>query len=219
MEKSGAEVKTGDAVAIEQKNVSVLGYTASEQKKPAKELTSKQKKVWIGVLAGVCVLIVGLIIAIVAVANMRPGNNTECPNAMTEEEEKEAEEAAIIEEYAAVQETINKVIESTRNIDLAEIVKTYQYYINDTEDTTVKNMLRMDLLMVEMGYDTEKTRGDELIDVAIEIDGEAQSSNSAALVMALADNYGKTELYDEYKAIFNERLIKEGYNPDEETKG
>ena len=134
MEKSGAEVKAGDAAAVEQKNVSVLGYTASEQKKPAKELTSKQKKVWIGVLAGVCVLIVGLIIAIVAVANMRPGNNTECPNAMTEEEEKEAEEAAIIEEYAAVQETINKVIESTRNIDLAEIVKTYQYYINDTGD-------------------------------------------------------------------------------------
>lgn len=189
-----------------------------EQPKNGEE---RQRKIWLVVFSSLLVLIIGLVIAIVVVANMRAGNNTNCPNddGLTEEERKAEQEKAELEEYKEIHETIDKIIEATRNLEESDLVKAYQYYISEASTTAVKNMLRRDLLMIEMAYDTEKTRGDELINVAIEIDDEEKTSGSAALVMSLADNYDKAELSTKYEIIMNERFAAEGYKSDEGAKG
>lgn len=181
----------------------------------------RQKKILGGIFGGLVVVAVGLVVAIVVVANMREGNRTDkpCDVDISEEEYNEAIETANLEEYQEIHETIDKIITQTRNLSEADVINAYQYYMGETDSTTVKNMLRMDLLIVEMGYDTEMTRGDELIAVAVEIDETERSMNSAGVVMILADNYGKTDVYNNYTNILNEREIAAGYDPNEEGEG
>ncbi len=189
-----------------------------EQPKNGEE---RQRKIWLVVFSSLLVLIIGLTISIVVVANMRVGNNTKCPNddGLSEEEREAEQKKADLEEYESAQKAINKIVEATRNLSETDMVKAYQYYIGEASTAAVKNMLRSDLLLIEMGYDTEKARGDELINVAIEIDNEEKTINSAGLVIILADNYNNTEAFDRYTTVLNERKIAEGLNPDGEGEG
>lgn len=202
-------------------NASARAVPGKNKKVAGKELNAKQKKIWVTIFYSLLLLIIGLIIAImvVMVNNRERQSNCSTKEEITEDKRKENEQRKIVESYNEIHETIDKIIEATKNLEESDVINAYLYYIGETEDETVKNMLRMQLLSIEMGYDTEKVRGDELIDIAVEVDSEMQTSNSAALVMSLASNYDKMELYNEYEAIFNERLIAEGYNPNEETKG
>lgn len=202
-------------------NASARVVPGKNKKVAGKELNAKQKKIWVMIFYSLLLLIIGLIIAImvVMVNNRERQSNCSTKEEITEDKRKENEQRKIVESYNEIHETIDKIIEATKNLEESDVINAYLYYIGETEDETVKNMLRMQLLSIEMGYDTEKVRGDELIDIAVEVDSEMQTSNSAALVMSLASNYDKMELYNEYEAIFNERLIAEGYNPNEETKG
>lgn len=176
-------------------------------------LSSKQQKVWLSVIFALVVVIVGLGIAIAVVLTTRSNTNKNSCGTdtdMTKEEREEAEEEKNLEIYHEVQEYINEIILSTNELEESDVVSAYQYYISEVNNTVVSNMLRADLLLIEMGYDTEKTRGDELIAVAIELDDEDKTMNSAALVMTLADYYGKTEVYDKYSVILAEREKEAG---------
>ena len=181
-----------------------------------KELGLKQKKIWMSVFFSTGILIIGLVVAILVVINTRDSHNNNCTTIddLTEEEVEEYEQQVVIEAYGKIQEAIAKVINASADKGEKTTVSTYQYYISQTENTVVKNMLRSELLNIEMAYDTEKTRGDELIAVAMEIDDEMRSINSAGLIMILAEYYGKTDIYDEYAAILEERTLAKGMTID-----
>ena len=191
-------------------------------KKVPKMSEEKQRKIWAVVLYSMVVVIVGLVITIaitLSVRTDRKNGSKENDDTMSEEEEAEKKKLEDIKEYNAIQEAIDKVINSSNVPTEKDVVNAYHYYISETDNETVKNMLRMNLLTIEMVNDMEKTRGDELINVALEIDEVEKSINSAATVVSLADYYGRAELENKYQAIMDERLISEGYDPNEEAEG
>ncbi len=173
-------------------------------------LSSKQQKVWLSVIFALVVVIVGLGIAIAVVLTTRGSGNNSNTNDTTEKDIAAKQEQEDLELYREINGYIKEVVMSTSYLEEGDLVGVYGYYISEVENTTVRNMLRADLLLIEMGYDTEKTRGDELIAVAIELDNEDKTMNSAALVMMLAEYYGKTEIYDKYSAILAEREKEAG---------
>lgn len=204
---------------VEEKPVGNVSH-ANNSKKPRDE--KKTTKILATVLASFLVMIVGLTIAIVAVLTSRGDgkeNSCEPVQEITEDEEKEREMEERTELYAEIQGYIDDVIESTDELTENDVAMAYEYYIGEVSDTMIKNMLSSDLLLVEMGYDEDKVRGDELISIAIEIDNEEQSPNSAALVSTLANYYGRTDLEAEYDAKIIERETAEGIDPEMETRG
>lgn len=213
MKKSGAEVKIKP----------VFGGLDNRDEVAITELNSRQKKIWLAVLFGALILIVGLLITIAVVVNNQ-NNSGECTNCentqdLTEKEKKqrELEEATTI--YANKIDEITKIIGNLDLDDTSGVIYTYQYYIDNTDNELTKLMLESLFLQVQMGYDTDNIKGEELINKALEIDEKLKTTDSAVLVMNLANNYNKTELYNKYENILNERETAEGIDTEMETKG
>ena len=213
MKKSGAEVKIKP----------VFGGSDNRDEVATTELNSRQKKIWLAVLFGALILIVGLLITIVVVVNNQDssGECTNCENTqdLTEKKKKqrELEEATTV--YASTIDEITKVVGNLDPDDTSVVIYTYQYYIDNTDNELAKLMLESLFLQVQMGYDTDNIKGEELINKALEIDEKLKTADSAVLVMNLASNYNKTELYNKYETILNERETAEGIDTEMETKG
>ena len=191
-------------------------------KEAGAELSLRQKKNWLGALFVAIVLIIGLVVAIVVVKT-RENNESciVCENAkeMADKEKRESELEEATSIYASTVNEITKIISRLEPDDIEGAIYTYQYYIDKTDNELAKAMLESLFLQVQMGYDIDNTKGDELIKKAQEIDEKIKTTDSAVLVMNLASNYGKTELYNEYEAILNEREKAEGVDMEMETKG
>lgn len=183
----------------------------------ARELTPRQKKVWLGVLCAAVILVVGLVVAIVVVVNTK--ETEDISQNQTEEQVKyeDQELKTAVKERNAILSTISKVLESSADRSEEKVVSTYQYYISEEDDELVKLLLRLSLVMIEVGYDTDKTRGDELITAAKEIDEELQTMDSAITIMNMATTYKKNDLYEEYKAILMEREKAAGIDRDDDS--
>lgn len=183
----------------------------------ARELTPRQKKVWLGALCAAVILVVGLVVAIVVAANTK--ETEDISQNQTEEQVKyeDQELKTAVKERNAILSTISKVLESSADRSEEKVVSTYQYYISEEDDELVKLLLRLSLVMIEVGYDTDKTRGDELITAAKEIDEELQTMDSAITIMNMATTYKKNDLYEEYKAILMEREKAAGIDRDDDS--
>lgn len=183
-----------------------------------------EKKKWVILFASLGIAIIGLVIAIAVVAivknNTRTGDDSNTSTGeMTEAERKKKFLKEAEDDYMAVSEAINKVVSYIEVPDQSELISTYEYYIGQAESEYAKAMLQSDLLLILMGYDTDKIKGDELIDEAKAVDEILGTPNSAALIMNLASAYDKTELYEEYEKILIQREIDSGYDIEMETEG
>lgn len=198
-----------------------VGKVSNVGKKPAKKLTTKTK--WIILFSSFGVVIMGLVVAIVVVLVTRNNNieDNSCKPAgeMTEKEIRERALAVAESDYTVIYEAINKVIQSMQEPTEEDVVPLYEYYIGETESEYAKAMLQSDLLLTLMGYDTENTDGDRLIEEAQVVDDVLKTPNSAALIMNLAQAYGKVELYNQYEEIMIQREIESGYDIEAETEG
>lgn len=190
-------------------------------KKTRKRMATKTK--WIILFSGFGVLIVGLVIAIVVVAATRTTSveDDSCKpvGEMTEQEIIDRALAVAESDYSVIYEAINEVIQSMQEPTEEDIVSLYEHYIGETESEYAKAMLQSDLLLILMGYDTENVEGDRLIEEAQIVDEVLKTPNSAALIMNLAQAYGRTELYDRYEEIMIQREIDKGYDIETETEG
>lgn len=190
-----------------------------------KELSPKQKKIWLAGLFGTLILIVGLLIAIVVVVNVggRQGEVYSVDESQNEElverEKRELELQAAMEQRNAVLSAINEVMEASVDANEDTVVAAYQYYISEEDNELAKLMLRLDLVTVEANYDLEKARGNELIAVAKELDGELKTINSAVAIMNMAAFYGDNGLLEEYNTILTEREKATGINVDDNSEG
>ena len=196
-------------------------------KKANTELSPRQKKIWLSALFGAFVLMIGLVIAIVVVANTREITGKTCNmnknqdrnqnEELTEQEKRDQELKTAMEKRNIVLSAIDKVLEASADVDEETVVSAYQYYISEEDNDLTKLLLRLNLVTIEASYDTDKTRGDELITVAKEIDNELKTIDSAVAIINMASFYGKNELLEEYDAILLEREKAAGINRDDDS--
>ena len=181
----------------------------------AVENASKNKTLFI-VLGVFGVLIVGLVIAIAIVKSL--------PKKVEEIADDEPVgvgqiSSAEIKEYTGYYEAISAELSKIYADDEQGMLDVYQRYINNTEDEKVKAMLEMDYYNIVMAYDTDKTKAEEVVAKAIEIDDVLKTIDSGVFVLNVASNYGNEDLVRQYDSILNERQGLDETNEDNETVG
>lgn len=171
---------------------------------------AKSNKVWIIILSIFGVLIVGLIIAIVVVKNLPKGEMDNGNN----DEPVTAEESAY-NEYEKYHERAWEGIEYPTPENIQTVMERCLELAAETDDETVKAMLKTEYYQMMMVYDTTNEHKEEVLDGLIEVDNFLSSVSSACDVANAAYYYGDMETGDKYSAIASDR----GGNLDVETEG
>ena len=185
-------------------------------KKADKKEQNKSEKTLRVVLAGMGVLIVGLVVAIVVVASTR-GGKQEVVEKPTEDETIVTEK--VLEEYNEASSEIAAIIRKAGVTDESYVLSTYKSYASKVKDKVVSMMLKMDYLNMKMMYDTNKEHGEELLEEAMRIDASLRTIKSGVIVLNMAEYYGNEEIQKDYEKRLEVREKNEGVDTDLETVG
>ena len=188
-----------------------------EAKAVTRNNDKKQQKIWAIVLACLAVLIVGLVIAIVVVAVNRGESSTQQSEEATQEDASNGD--AAMEIYYNTTDEINNTINEIPVENTNRILALYRHYLEKVEDETAKAMLMLDYVNIEMNYDPNKEKGEEIMTAALTMDEILKTSDSAATILNIASYYGKSDIYDRYEQILKERMTAEGIDMGMETEG
>lgn len=170
------------------------------------------------VLASIGILIVGVIIAIVVVLTTRSGGEVASETSDISEDDTIVTEKAT-EEYLKLSDEIMTVIQKSGVNDEEYVLSTFKNYASKVENKVVSAMLKMDYLNMEMMYDLNKEKGEEILDDAMRIDQSLRTVDSAVVVLNMADYYGNTEVYEKYEKILNSRQAKMEIDMEMRTEG
>lgn len=160
----------------------------------AVETGAPKNKIWLGVLGAFLVAIVGLVIAIVVVKNLPRG----------EKESMTSEELAY-KEYIDFQAGILSEFNYISSDNKDEVLKKYIDAANNTNNETLKVLLKTGYYQTIMTYDYDRSHKDEVLNGLIAIDESVMTVDSAVTVANAAQYYYDNELVERYNVIINDR--------------
>ena len=159
------------------------------------------KKAWIAVFSVFGVVIVGLVIAIIAVAINR-NNSSE----VAENIDSEYDEALTIyfNDNGEISDTA-----ISQKLDIQETLKLLKEKIDVAENEMTKAMLEKDYYLIEFSLnDNDDAKKNEILNGLIRVDEILKTADSSEAVANVAFAYHDFDMYDKYVAITKER------NPD-----
>ena len=152
------------------------------------------KKKWAILFSVFGVVIVGLVVAIVVVKNLR------------KVEPEEYEVVAEGEYYAVSSEIWNEIIENSSEMDEEKMLALYERNIEAATDEDVKSMLTMDYYESVTMYDLDGDRKDEVMEAMLAADEKLKTPLSASKIISMAISYNNQELEEKYRSILEERI-------------
>ena len=178
----------------------------------------KNKKKIIIFVSVFAVVVVGLVIAIVAVLVNRGNKNVSVSDEIDGTVEETSDEAMNTFEDIAREITL-KVVEAdeaagedSTGMSIEELLGLYQEKINSVDDVKVKAMLQAEYYMVKLSQNPGEEAKDEILNGLIEVDKILKTSDSALRVSNAASFYGDQDLADRYYVIASERMTTEDAN-------
>ena len=160
-----------------------------------------QQKALIYSLIAIFVTIVGVIISIVIISNLKSTqpSTPEPQNYGTYTDQS-------IDIY---EETINKILDQADkkgSDNINDTLALYQVYIEKTTDGGAKALLYTDYYMTLMSLDTTLSMKDQVIEGLITADNTIEDAGSAFTVSNAATYYQDSELAAKYQEIANSRM-------------
>ena len=160
--------------------------------------TKLKKKALFFTLIITFVIIIGLIVAIVVLANLKNQSTDPGPEISGTYTDKSME---------IYEDTTTTILEQTTDSsDINDTIATYRVYIAKTDDGGAKALLYTDYYMILLSLDTSLAMKDEIISGLIAADEIIQNASSALAVSNAATYYQDTELSTEYQNLANSRM-------------
>ena len=160
-----------------------------------------QKKALFYALTATFLLIIGLIIAIVVLSNLK-NQKTETPP-----EDTNIYTAQSMDIYETATDEILERTEGSNNIN--DTIAMYRVYIEKTTDGDAKALLYTDYYMILMSLDTSLSMKDEVLSGLIDADNTIKNASSALAVSNAATYYQDYDLSNKYQDLAKNRMEEE----------